>query len=79
MNKLWITAILLASTWIAAVPEENEPLDGAFLEYLANLEGDGDDWTLLTEAEEDPAEAQAKPAKPTQPSKEAAKPAEEER
>jgi hypothetical protein len=42
--------VLLSAAAIAA--EEAEQLDGDFLEYLANLEGDDDDWTLLAQAEE---------------------------
>lgn len=48
--------------------DEAEPLEGAFLEYLANLEADSDDWTLLAAAE-DPT---GPPPSTTRPEKEAA-------
>lgn len=50
---------------------EPEPLDEEFLEYLSQLEGEQDDWTLF-EAEDDKP-APAKPAAPpAAPSKQAA-------
>lgn len=70
----------------SAAPEP-ESLDAAFLEYLANLEGDDDDWTLLADA----ADAAGAPARPAdhepssddaeapQSNKEAARPAAEQR
>jgi hypothetical protein len=69
---------LLSTTALAA--EEAEQLDGDFLEYLAHLEGDDDDWTLVAQGEE----AQPKPSKdaeskPEQPSKQADPPAVDER
>lgn len=62
--------------------DEIEPLDGDFLEYLANMEQEDDDWTLLADAEErqsaatDKAAADAKARKTA---KEAAPPAADER
>lgn len=62
--------------------DEIEPLDADFLEYLANMEREDDDWTLLADAEErqrtstDQAAAQAQPAKKA---KEAAPAAADER
>jgi hypothetical protein len=43
---------------IAYATEDLESLDGDFLTYLAELEGEGDDWTIV----EPPS---ASPAKPT--------------
>lgn len=63
----------------APAAEETEQLDADFLEYLANLEGDDDDWTLIAQADEaktEPAEAVRK-AKTT--SKQADRPAVDER
>jgi len=69
---------LLSATTLAA--EEVEQLDADFLEYLAHLEGDDDDWTLMAEAEQAPAkprkEAESPPPKP---SKQADPPAVDER
>lgn len=71
--------------WSAVAPaaEEVEQLDAEFLEYLAHLEGDDDDWTLVAQ----PDEAQAPPAtdskkaesKTPKPSKQADPPAVDER
>jgi hypothetical protein len=44
-------AIALLSA-VAPAAEETEQLDAEFLEYLAHLEGDEDDWTLLAQADE---------------------------
>ena len=85
-----ITPITILSMWLAASSasaDEIEPLDGAFLEYLANLEADDGDWTLVAPPEPDevePAEtANDKPAtkatQPRKPTKEAANPAVEDR
>jgi hypothetical protein len=62
--------------------DEIEPLDADFLEYLANMEREDDDWTLLADAEDrqrtstDKAAAEAQAAKKA---KEAAPPAADER
>ena len=62
--------------------DEIEPLDADFLEYLANMEREDDDWTLLADAEDrqrtsaDKAAAEAEAAKKA---KEAAPPAAAER
>jgi hypothetical protein len=55
--------------------EEAEQLDADFLEYLANLEGDDDDWTLIAKAEEPPpgADPERRIRNPSQAAKEAAK------
>jgi len=64
--------------------EEIEPLDADFLEYLANMEDEEDNWTLIEEARGKPAAASesaqsATRAEARKASKEAAKPAVEER
>ena len=69
---------LLSATAFAA--EEAEQLDGDFLEYLAHLEGDDDDWTLVAQREEPPPKpAKDAQSKAEQPSKQADKPAVDER
>ena len=78
--------VLVLVSWmllgaLTQAADEIEPLDGDFLEYLANMEDEDDDWTLLEEAPRkaaDDKQAAKKPERP-QPSKEAAKPAVEER
>lgn len=64
--------------------EDIEPLDADFLDYLANMEDEEDDWTLVEEArgKAPPATESAssgKKADASKPSKEAAKPAVEPR
>lgn len=75
---LILAGLMVASAGSRAAEAEIEPLDGAFLEYLANLEGDDDNWTLLAEADEKPPARADKPqsetAKPAQPGKETAQP-----
>ncbi len=68
--------MLLAAGTRAA--DEIEPLEGDFLEYLANMEDEDDDWTLLEDARRDAGPAAARSeqaAKPSEAPKEAAKPA----
>lgn len=82
MRKAALLAGLLMLSAAGFAAEEIEPLEGAFLEYLGNLEGDEDDWTLLVDAQDPPTappeDAQAsKPARETP--KEPAKPAVDER
>ncbi|MFC4310573.1 hypothetical protein ACFPN2_15890 [Steroidobacter flavus] len=65
---------------ITQAADEIEPLDADFLEYLANMEDEDDDWTLLEDAPRKPTEReQASKAEAPKPSKEAAKPAVDER
>lgn len=95
MRATWLLAgLMLASTALRAAEPASEPVDAAFLEYLGTLEGDDDNWTLLSEAGKPSAEATdddqaaskdsvskgtpSSKAKPGKP-KEAAKPAAEER
>jgi len=60
--------------------EEAEQLDADFLEYLANLEGDDDDWTLIAQADESKPEAgKDGESKPQKASKQADRPAVDER
>jgi hypothetical protein len=69
--------LLLSLTALAADPIE--PLDGDFLDYLANMEGDDDDWTLLADVEEAPTAPREAGDDPGKTSKEAAQPAVEKR
>jgi hypothetical protein len=82
-------ALLLAG-WVligaaTQAAEDIEPLEADFLEYLANLEADEDNWTLLGEPDREPVskeienEQPAKKAAARKASNEAAKPAAEER
>ena len=64
---------------VTQATDEIEPLDGDFLEYLANMEDEDDDWTLLEDAPlkaATPSQAEQSTKPPT---KEAKKPAGEER
>jgi hypothetical protein len=77
-----VTRVLLLAGWmlfgvVARAADKIEPLDADFLEYLANMESDDDNWTLLDDPDHKP-----KPVrKPVtrEANKEAAKPAAEER
>ena len=72
--------VLVLLSAIAPAAEESEQLDADFLEYLAHLEGDDDDWTLVAQPEETPAPPPKKAeSKTAQPSKQADKPAVDER
>jgi hypothetical protein len=44
--------LALLSVTALAAEEAAEQLDADFLEYLAHLEGDDDDWTLIAQADE---------------------------
>lgn len=70
--------LLGASTQAA---DEIEPLDADFLEYLANMEDEDDDWTLLAEAPRKTGDGEQSTRQSEAPktNKEAAKPAVEER
>ncbi len=83
-SALILAGLMIASGVASSAEPDDEPLDADFLEYLANLEADGDNWTVLAEPTEKPvaqpdSKAQPEAAKPSKPSKEAAKPAAEER
>ena len=54
MGRGLSAGVLVLLSAIAPAAEEAEQLDAEFLEYLAHLEGDDDDWTLVA----DPQEAQ---------------------
>jgi hypothetical protein len=54
MARLPACALALLSV-LAPAAEQTEQLDAEFLEYLAHLEGEDDDWTLLAQADEAPA------------------------
>jgi hypothetical protein len=85
---LILAGLMLTSSAVHSGEPDSEPLDAAFLEYLGALEANDDNWTLLAEPAGKPAapsatqsdsKAQPEPAKSHKPSKEAAKPAAEER
>lgn len=57
MNRCLPTCLLMLLSTSVPAAEKAEQLDADFLEYLANLEGDDDDWTLIVET----AEAEATP------------------
>jgi hypothetical protein len=76
--------VLLLVGWmllgaVTQAADEIEPLDGDFLEYLANMEDEDDDWTLLEDAPAKTADGEANKDEARKPSKEAAKPAVDER
>jgi hypothetical protein len=73
-------SVLVLLSAFASGAEESEQLDADFLEYLAHMEGDDDDWTLVAQPEEapTPASKEAKP-KTAPPSKQADRPAADER
>ena len=82
MIKPAVLGFLLTLSQPLLAADEIEPLDADFLEYLANMEREDDDWTLLADAEDrqpastDKAVAEAKARKAE---KEAAPPAADER
>lgn len=81
MNR-WLSAgVLVLLSTAASAAEEPEHLDADFLEYLAQLEGEDDDWTLIAEAEEARPTPPRKDAdaKAPKPSKQADRPAVDER
>ena len=80
MRALSACVCVLLSAVAPAAEDSSEQLDAEFLEYLANLEGDDDDWTLVAEAEE----TRSPPRRETdsqapKPSKQADSPAVDER
>lgn len=83
-GALILAGLMATSATVWADEPKSEQLDAAFLEYLANLEGDDDNWTVLAEAAEEPADkaddqARSETSKPRRQSKEPAKPAAEDR
>jgi hypothetical protein len=65
MSGSRLAALLLASvSWTVQAADDLESLDEDFLSYLAEFEGDEDDWTIVDQA---PAKvpAAAKPAEPS--------------
>ena len=61
-SVVMLTSFLMISAATQAA-DEIEPLDIEFLDYLANMEGDDDDWTLL--AIERPRASSEQPASET--------------
>lgn len=79
MIRGWPAWILVLLGAVAVAAEDEEQLDADFLEYLANLEGDDDDWTLVAQAEEVPKPPWNEAERKTpQPSKQADRPAVDE-
>lgn len=85
---LFLAGLMVASSAVHSAEPDSEPLDADFLEYLGTLEADDDNWTLLAEpaeklttpsATQSNSKAQPETAKSRKPSKEAAKPAAEQR
>jgi hypothetical protein len=68
---LMLGAASLATS--AAQAGEPQPLDEEFLDYLSQLEGDDDDWTLFDGEEAKPAPAPPAAAKPAPPKEPVAK------
>lgn len=82
MGRWLLPCFLVVLSTAAPAAEDAEQLDADFLEYLANLEGDDDDWTLLAQVEDPKTPPQGqKPAesKAPKPSKPADQPAVDER
>jgi len=52
MRRWLLFGVFVGLSAVAPAAEQPEQLDGEFLEYLANLEGDDDDWTLIAVTEE---------------------------
>src|ERR1044072_5050045 len=68
--------VLVLLSALAPAAEESGQLDADCVEYLAQMEGDDADWTLLAQPEEAPAPPPKKAeSKTPQPSKQADKPA----
>lgn len=81
MKRALLLLVWMLLGALTQAADEIEPLEADFLEYLANMEDEDDDWTLLEEAPRQAADEKKAAKKPerAQPSKEAAKPAVEER
>jgi metallophosphoesterase superfamily enzyme len=82
-RALFMVGWMLTGTALHAA-DDIEPLDADFLEYLANMEDEQDNWTLIEGAHDKSkpasgAEQSASKIEPRKASKEAAKPAVEER
>ncbi len=57
-------ALALVMVPALALSADPEPLDEAFLDYLAELEDDDDDWTWFAQDDDDEAETKKAAAKP---------------
>jgi len=79
MNRVLLLVSWMLLGAVTQAADEIEPLDGDFLEYLANMEDEDDDWTLLEEAPRKAATPSEGEQAAKKPSKEAAKPAVDER
>lgn len=75
LSLVWL--LLLSLDGSAA--GDDESLEADFLEYLANMEGDEDDWTLLADAKEPPAPPPKATSEPRKTTKEAVEPAVDKR
>jgi hypothetical protein len=56
-----LVVLLWSASWTASSADELDPLDADFLAYLAEFEGDEDDWTIV-EPTTTTTNAAAKPA-----------------
>jgi hypothetical protein len=79
MIRSFSAGVLVLLSVVAPAAEESEQLDAEFLEYLAHLEGDDDDWTLIAQPEEAPTPPPKVESKTPQSSRQADKPAVDER
>lgn len=82
-RALLLAGWMLLGTAVHAA-DDIEPLDADFLDYLANMESDDDNWTVLDPGRNDAGKASDSEPPAKQPAarkatKEAAKPAVEER
>ena len=81
MFKRVLVPMLVLLSLSAFPAEQIDEVDADFLDYLADMEGEGDDWTLLADAEDQAKAARTPPpaSDSTKASKEAAPPAVDER
>jgi hypothetical protein len=77
-RRLALLSLALCSL-AARADEKIEPIDAEFLEYLAELEGAEDDWTVVEREEPRKKAAAAKPSEPPKAQAKTAKPAADER
>jgi hypothetical protein len=64
-----LVVLLWSASWTASSADELDPLDADFLAYLAEFEGDEDDWTIVeptTTATKAAAKPDAKAQRPSE-------------
>ena len=81
MFKRGLLPVLFLLSLSAFPAEQIDEVDAEFLDYLADMEDEDDDWTLLADAEDQVKAARTPPpaSESTKASKEAAPPAVDER